>query len=244
LWLRDSGGDDSGSKRPPASAAASQGSGWAFRGSWLRDYEADLQRRTGRDMAPLRKRPKPKARETRPRSASMPPLVLSVYNERRGLARHTLRRARRFGHVRSPASTNVGETYTDASDEEHCEQGRVGDLKLLSTAGMISVMQKNRDVTTAITSILKDRRVFRTEKHGFIGIAHDCVRNGDVAVLVAGASTPFVLRPVEDADEERGGERGEKKYALVGSAYVHGIMYGELMEPSPLRAKFERMVLV
>jgi hypothetical protein len=30
----------------------------------------------------------------------------------------------------------------------------------------------------------------------------------------------------------------------VGSAYVHGIMYGALMEATSLAAKFEEMVLV
>lgn len=49
-------------------------------------------------------------------------------------------------------------------------------------------------------------------------------------------ATPFVFRPVDDASET-------KRYTLVGSVYVRGVMYGELKEESG-PAGFQRMVLV
>ncbi|KAK4448654.1 heterokaryon incompatibility protein-domain-containing protein [Podospora aff. communis PSN243] len=233
---------DSDVHRRRVSASASQGNRTVYSGYWLRKYRADIKRQTGRDMPSIPMWRTRKVGETRPRSKSMPPLVLSVSNEKQGLERHILRGGRRFGHVRSPADADVDEPYTTAFEEEYQKQG--GNMSRLPTMALLfRTAQENRDVRTAIKSIMRDRRLFRTERHGFMGVVHDCVRNGDVVVLLAGASTPFVLRPVEDEEGRRGDSR-VKKYSLVGSAYVHGIMYGELMQRSPLRAVFKTIVLV
>jgi len=44
---------------------------------------------------------------------------------------------------------------------------------------------------------------------------------GDVVFLVRGAEVPFVLRPVGEVE-------GRKRYRLVGEAYIHGVMDGEM----------------
>lgn len=56
-----------------------------------------------------------------------------------------------------------------------------------------------------------------TTDNNFIGFLPKQTQLGDVIVIIFGATTPFVLRPVDDA------------YILIGECYVHGIMDGELM---------------
>lgn len=70
----------------------------------------------------------------------------------------------------------------------------------------------------AFQAVYKDRRVFRTEEHNYLGIGSMKVQQGDLVMLVAGLDTPYVFR--REAE-------GSNRLTLVGSAYVHGIMYGE-----------------
>lgn len=66
------------------------------------------------------------------------------------------------------------------------------------------------------------RRLFRTE-NGYLGIGACSLRAEDEVWVLGGADTPMVLRQL------RGGF-----YALVGEAYVHGVMHGEAVESSSL----------
>ena len=75
----------------------------------------------------------------------------------------------------------------------------------------------------ALQEIVADRVYFCTS-HGLVGLAPAGVQRRDVIVVAFGASTPFVLRPVGDA------------YTLVGDAYVHGVMHGEMMKLHAERA--------
>jgi len=62
------------------------------------------------------------------------------------------------------------------------------------------------------------RRLFRTKKN-YLGIAAESLEKGDAVWILAGAAVPMVLRPA------KGGE-----WKLVGEAYVHGIMNGEVVK--------------
>ena len=73
---------------------------------------------------------------------------------------------------------------------------------------------------TAIDILYKDRRLFRTT-NDYLGIGPATLRKGDKVMLVAGADVPYIFR-----------SRGEK-FKFIGSAYVHGIMYGEYLKKSP-----------
>jgi hypothetical protein len=64
------------------------------------------------------------------------------------------------------------------------------------------------------------RRFVRTAK-GNIGVAPAACEKDDVVVVLCGERVPFILRPVT------GSRDGEKRYALIGDAYIHGIMKGE-----------------
>ena len=72
------------------------------------------------------------------------------------------------------------------------------------------------------------RRMFGTTK-GCLGIGPQRLREGDVVAILKGLEVPLVLR-----------ERQDKRYEVVGEAYVHGIMDGEAFD----EGKCERIELV
>jgi hypothetical protein len=74
------------------------------------------------------------------------------------------------------------------------------------------------DLTTAMRTALTMRRFAITEK-GYFALVPRGTREEDEIVVFVGACVPFVVR------REEGGEGFE----LVGEAYVHGIMGGEVM---------------
>jgi hypothetical protein len=67
-------------------------------------------------------------------------------------------------------------------------------------------------------------RSFIVTEDRLMGLAPGTTRVGDVVMIIAGASTPFVLRSRAGKDE------GARRFALVGEAYVHGVMGGEAVE--------------
>jgi hypothetical protein len=62
-----------------------------------------------------------------------------------------------------------------------------------------------------------DRRFFWTE-NGTFGLGPQCMRTGDIVVVLYGGYTPYVLRPKGDT------------YLFIGQAYVDNIMQGQLVE--------------
>jgi len=64
---------------------------------------------------------------------------------------------------------------------------------------------------------LMGRRLFKSQR-GYIGLSPESAVEGDEIWLVCDSDVPLVLRPA--------GEPGT--HVLVGPAYVHGVMYGEL----------------
>jgi hypothetical protein len=66
------------------------------------------------------------------------------------------------------------------------------------------------------------RRYFVSHR-GYLGVGPSTTSPGDVIAIILGLDTPFVLRAI-----------GENRYQIVGEAYVHGIMDGELMKDSPV----------
>ncbi|KAH8894210.1 hypothetical protein GQ53DRAFT_90789 [Thozetella sp. PMI_491] len=64
------------------------------------------------------------------------------------------------------------------------------------------------------------RNLFTTDS-GRLGLAAKSIKAGDEVWVLAGASVPFVIRPVQAGE-----------YRLVTEAYLHGIMYGEAVVDS------------
>ncbi|KAF9636312.1 putative ankyrin and het domain-containing protein [Lasiodiplodia theobromae] len=72
---------------------------------------------------------------------------------------------------------------------------------------------------------LNKRKPFRTLT-GFVGIGPEEVAEGDCLWIPLGAHVPFVLR-----------QSGDGRWVVVGEAYVHGIMDGELTEQESVEVK-------
>ncbi|KAJ3468272.1 hypothetical protein MRS44_002337 [Fusarium solani] len=64
------------------------------------------------------------------------------------------------------------------------------------------------------------RRLFVT-KAGYMGLAPPSAQHGDIVVLLSGGRVPFITRKDSSDSSEH--------YHIVGKAYVHGIMDGELL---------------
>lgn len=65
---------------------------------------------------------------------------------------------------------------------------------------------------------LFQRRPFRSAK-GYIGLGPSGICENDTIWILPGTNVPFLLRSV-----------GDGKFTVIGEAYVHGIMNGELLE--------------
>lgn len=86
----------------------------------------------------------------------------------------------------------------------------------------------SKRLASAILTFLKGRTVFTTNE-GLFGIAGEEIRVGDEIWDVVGGEVPFVLRQAGDA-QKTGGMEGNKRLTIIGEAYVHGIMKGELWD--------------
>lgn len=69
-------------------------------------------------------------------------------------------------------------------------------------------------------SVMEGRRMMRASDDGMLGIVPQAARVGDKIALLKGARLPIVLR-------ERGSE-----WAVIGEAYIHGLMTGERWDES------------
>ncbi|EKG16420.1 hypothetical protein MPH_06389 [Macrophomina phaseolina MS6] len=91
---------------------------------------------------------------------------------------------------------------------------------------------------SAFLRVNRKRALFRT-KNGYLGLGPMYVKPGDVVALVAGSRVPVILRRGKKKGKRKGQEgsgRARKKsnadegrLKFVGEAYVHGIMYGEVL---------------
>ena len=78
---------------------------------------------------------------------------------------------------------------------------------------------KHIDAFHAWMEITMRMRLFRTE-NSLLGMGPRSVREGDEVWVLQGARVPFVLKP----------DRKTGCYQLIGQAYVHGIMQGEVSD--------------
>ena len=75
-----------------------------------------------------------------------------------------------------------------------------------------------RDPLERVFRFSRTRRLVVTEE-GRLGLGPVAAKRGDVMCVLLGCSVPMVLRPC-----------GAEEYRIVGVAYVHGIMEGEVIE--------------
>jgi hypothetical protein len=67
-------------------------------------------------------------------------------------------------------------------------------------------------------TMIAQQMIGYTRKGYFLTISQGKIEAGDVVCVLLGGSVPYILRPVDDY------------YILIGEAYVHGIMDGEVLE--------------
>ncbi|KIW22441.1 uncharacterized protein PV07_12326 [Cladophialophora immunda] len=93
--------------------------------------------------------------------------------------------------------------------------------RFLGKGGLESLLDINHAMTT-INHIRTacPHRLFGVTAQGRLGLAPKELRDKDLLCVFRGAAVPFVLRPLDDSDT----------YELIGEAYVHGFMHGELFQ--------------
>ena len=78
-------------------------------------------------------------------------------------------------------------------------------------------------------------RQFAVTSKGYMALVPWGTEPGDIVYVFLGAATPFLLRHARDDTKDLW---GGKMYQLVGEAYVHGIMNGEVFKDAPEREWF------
>lgn len=76
-------------------------------------------------------------------------------------------------------------------------------------------------ITDAIEARLSDHRPFTTTS-GRFGYGRESVEEGDALCIFDGSTTAHLIRRKDS------GHDGREVYQLVGEAFVHGMMYGEI----------------
>ncbi|KAF4331737.1 het-domain protein [Fusarium beomiforme] len=75
----------------------------------------------------------------------------------------------------------------------------------------------------------KNRRFFITGRGGFMGLGPAEMELGDIVSVLLGSHVATILRRLET------GKEGQEQFVIVGEAYMHGIMDGELFEDETKR---------
>ncbi|CAH0058653.1 unnamed protein product [Clonostachys solani] len=83
--------------------------------------------------------------------------------------------------------------------------------------------------TLNVSTITGQRTLFTTSD-GYLGLGPSAMAPGDAVYIIAGGCTPFILRerPSEIASSGDETPEAEVEYSLIGEAYIHGVMDGEI----------------
>ena len=73
------------------------------------------------------------------------------------------------------------------------------------------------------TAVVCDRRLIRTAKHGFVGLAPEATQQRDIVAILYGLSVPVVLRQIHGTPD------GDNVFILVGECFIYGMMDGEAL---------------
>jgi hypothetical protein len=83
--------------------------------------------------------------------------------------------------------------------------------------------------TLNVSTITGQRTLF-TASDGYLGLGPSTMAPGDAVYAIAGGCTPFILRerPSDIASSDNKTPEAELEYYLIGEAYIHGLMDGEI----------------
>ena len=114
-------------------------------------------------------------------------------------------------------------------------------VKLLEAVPGSPEAQRRKEIE-AQTAVFKHdtaprayKRRFCVTKRGYFGFVPETTEIGDSLGVVCGAPIPFVLRAVD-------GQSSEGCYELIGDCYVHGLMYGQVLELPDVKVEKFRIV--
>lgn len=97
----------------------------------------------------------------------------------------------------------------------------------------------------ALNHKLHSRRLARTER-GYLGLVSDSSQLGDSVWLLQGTRVPFILRQTLYTSErlaQGGRKKVQSTWEVIGDAYVHGVMQGEVWK-DVLEEQLEEISLV
>jgi hypothetical protein len=100
--------------------------------------------------------------------------------------------------------------------------------KLISKVMDSEMMETTYSYQTCMNYNYMSRPV--RSSRGVVGLGPSETEPGDHIVLLFGGTTPFILRPFGD---------GENQYRLIGEAFFHGIMDGEMIDLCRPTAPFQ-----
>ena len=80
-----------------------------------------------------------------------------------------------------------------------------------------------RPLLMRMAAVLLDRRLFVTDS-GHMGLASGDAREGDMVFILTGGDVPYIMRNKSKVQNKVGALQ------LIGEAYVHGLMCGELFD--------------
>lgn len=110
------------------------------------------------------------------------------------------------------STTQINFLPTDSEIQSARERSRINPEYLAELSRQASLYDVHYSHAMSI-------RPFCTQR-GYFGIGTQCLQTGDTAWVVSGCPVPLILRRVE----------GSLRYRLVGGAYIHGFMNGELLK--------------
>jgi hypothetical protein len=84
------------------------------------------------------------------------------------------------------------------------------------------------DILGMINAVLFGMVLFYT-KNGYIGVARQTVRPGDVVVLVPGCQMPMIMRDAIAGAESKIMGIEQRAFLVVSFCYLHGAMDGEIL---------------
>lgn len=128
-------------------------------------------------------------------------------------------------HIRSKRATDVESDEVVRDLTQYCalRKPELLESKLGTTASMYNdeeLLESSRRHFGHYFMRYGVNRRFFTSAGGYYGLGPSCMEWGDVCAILFGADVPFILRPTEI----------KGIYRLVGEAYMHGAMYGEVVE--------------
>lgn len=89
-----------------------------------------------------------------------------------------------------------------------------------TTGRLLRATPLQRDATVRAMRVLAWRRLVTTSG-GYLGLVPAGAIAGDVVAMIIGCNVPLLLRPVKWETA---------RFSVIGECYVHGVMYGEVVE--------------